>query len=335
MVTTRERAALVFRLMEAVNGIATGTTVRVQVSSPEDVTEVHAWCQHSGNSVYAVHDLEVEVYRGSMESAAATLAPHQLPGYRLWFYTNFHCNLACDYCCVASSPKSEPWALDAATVGSLVKQGATNGVQEIYLTGGEPFLNPELPAIVAECTAAAPTVLLTNGMLLRGARLARLEEMPREDFTLQISVDSATPGLHDTHRGAGSWLRAIAGVKTAKAAGFSVRLAATLGSDAAAEEQALAVLCEELGLAEDETIVRRVAQQGVATRGIVISRPTVVPEVCVTGRGVYWHPVAATDPAMQVRDHLEDLPGAIDEIREEFLAYRRKGDVLAASFPCA
>ena len=82
-------------------------------------------------------------------------------------------------------------------------------------------------------------------------------------------------------------------------------------------------------------IVRRVAQQGVATRGIVISRATVVPEVCVTGRGVYWHPVAATDPAMQVHDHLDDLPGAVSEIRREFLDYRRRGEVLAATFPCA
>lgn len=87
MVTARERASLVLNLMAAVNGIASGTTVRVAVSSPAEVTEVHNWCRNSGNSVYAVHEAEIEVYRGSMESAAATLAPHQLPGYRLWFCT--------------------------------------------------------------------------------------------------------------------------------------------------------------------------------------------------------------------------------------------------------
>lgn len=51
--------------------------------------------------------------------------------------------------------------------------------------------------------------------------------------------------------------------------------------------------------------------------------------------GLDGHPVAATDPAMQVHDHLADLSGAIDTIRDEFLAYRRQGDMLAASFPCA
>ena len=41
-------------------------------------------------------------------------------------------------------------------------------------------------------------------------------------------------------------------------------------------------------------LVRRVARQGEATRGVVVSRATVVPEVCVTADGVYWHPVAVS-----------------------------------------
>jgi len=333
MVTTRQ--GLVLDLIAAVNGIARGTTVLVPVSSPDQVDQAQDWCKTSGNSIFAVHEDAVEVYRGSLDDAMATLRPEQMPGYRLWLYTNFHCNLACDYCCVSSSPKAEPWALTADMVAALVATGVRSGVREIYLTGGEPFMNPQIADIVKTCVTAAPTVMLTNAMLLRGNRLEWLKQMPREGLILQISVDSATPDLHDLHRGAGSWQRAIDGISTAKALGFHVRLAATLSTDAAAEELALANLCSSLGLKDSESIVRRVAQQGVATRGIAISRATVVPEVCVTGRGVYWHPVAATDPAMQVHDHLDDLTGAIVSIRDEFLDYRRQGDVLAASFPCA
>lgn len=258
-----------------------------------------------------------------------------MPGTRLWLYTNFHCNLACDYCCVSSSPRAEPWALSAAQVHRLVEQGLSAGVCEIYLTGGEPFLNPDITEIVATCAEAAPTVMLTNGMLLRGSRLAWLDAMPRKNLLLQISVDSATPELHDLHRGAGSWAKAIAGVRTALELGFAVRLAATLSTETAGEELDLADLCADLGLAQEQILVRRVAHQGVATEGILISRATVVPEVCITGRGIYWHPVAATDPAMQVHDHLDDLPGAVSAIQTEFLDYRRRGDVLAATFPCA
>ncbi len=333
--TLRQRTMLVLDLMSAVGAVARGSTVRVAVQTPEQVGQVHDWCRASGNTVLAVHDDGVEIYRGSLTDASASLAPEQMPGYRLWLYTNFHCNLACDYCCVASSPRAEPRALTAAQVRELLRVAVAAGTREVFLTGGEPFLNPEIAEIAAAAVAAAPTVLLTNGMLLRGSRLSRLDEMPRDGLILQISVDSATPDLHDLHRGAGSWQRAIDGVRTAKEHGFDVRLAATLATDGSGDESALGDLCADLGLAEGELIVRRIAQQGAATRGIAISRATVVPEVCVTGRGIYWHPVAAADPQMQVADALADLSGAIDEIREEYLGYRRKGDILAATFPCA
>jgi pyruvate-formate lyase-activating enzyme len=250
-------------------------------------------------------------------------------------YTNFHCNLACDYCCVSSSPKADPRALTVDTVRQAVHDGMAAGVRELYLTGGEPFMHPDLAEIVSVCTAAAPTVMLTNGMLFRGTRLAVLDAMPRDGLTLQISLDSPTPELHDLHRGAGSWQKAVDGITTARSMGFQVRLAATLAAGEPHLEAALNALCDQLGLSAEDTVVRRIAKQGVATRGVVISRGTVVPEVCITATGVYWHPVSATDPDMLVTDDLFPLDKAIETIRTEFLDYRRKGDMLAAAFPCA
>lgn len=331
MVGEHPSASLVLDLIEAVNQIATGTTVQVAVEDAQQVEQVHAWCRATGNSVFAVHEQSVEVYRGAITDYG-DLPAEQVPGHRLWIYTNFHCNLACDYCCVSSSPQADPVLLSANEVRDLVKMGTSDSVKEIYLTGGEPFMNPEIVEITRECVAAAPTVMLTNAMLLRGQRLEWLRAMPREGLTLQVSVDSPDPGLHDLHRGAGSWQRAIDGVKTAKQEGHHVRLAATLASDATEQ---LDELCTQLELSAAELIVRRVAKQGVATDGVAISRATVVPEVCVTGDGIYWHPVAARDPAMRVSDEPMALQEATEQIRSEFLAYRRKGEVLAASFPCA
>ena len=36
-------------------------------------------------------------------------------GSRLWLYTNFDCNLRCDYCCVRSSPKAARRGTTTAT----------------------------------------------------------------------------------------------------------------------------------------------------------------------------------------------------------------------------
>jgi len=329
-----DQARLVLELITRVGATASGTTVMVPVQGSADVAAVDNWCQGTGNAVLAVHDDAVEVYRGRLSDPGSTLPADRLPGYRLWLYTNFHCNLACDYCCVSSSPRAAARSLDARTVRRAVEEGVDAGGRELYLTGGEPFLNPEILDIVDICTALAPTVLLTNGMLFRGSRLRLLAAMSRERLVLQVSLDSATPELHDAHRGAGSWQRAVDGVATATALGFRVRLAATLSNRAAVEQEALTDLGARLGV-EADMVVRRVAQEGVASRGIVVSRATLVPEVCLTAEGVYWHPVAATNPAMRVTTRLSPLREAVDAVREEYLGYRRRSDLLAAAFPCA
>ena len=95
-------------------------------------------------------------------------------GSRLWLYANFDCNLSCDYCCVRSSPRAPRRELVSnASRGSRAKPPDLN-VAEIFVTGGEPFLLPDIAASVAACAAVAPTTLLTNGMLFNGRRLDTL-----------------------------------------------------------------------------------------------------------------------------------------------------------------
>jgi uncharacterized radical SAM superfamily Fe-S cluster-containing enzyme len=87
-------------------------------------------------------------------------------GSRLWLYTNFDCTLHCDYCCVRSSPKVPRRELGLARVQRIASEAAELRVGEIFVTGGEPFLLPDIGDILASCTTAAPTTVLTNGMLL-------------------------------------------------------------------------------------------------------------------------------------------------------------------------
>lgn len=312
-----------------------GSTVRVALDGPEDVAVVQQWCDATGNTVLAVHPDAVEIYRGRPADPVAALPPERRPGYRLWVYTNFQCNLACDYCCVSSSPRADPRIIPVEEFAELVDQAVALGVGELYVTGGEPFMLVDLDERLRIATAVLPTTVLTNGMVWSGERRRRLEALPRDNLTFQISLDSADPELHDRHRGAGSHRRAREGITLALGLGFRVRVAATLGADAGDEERRLAELFDELGLDDDQRVVRRVARQGVANAGLVVSRASLVPEVCVTSEGVWWHPVAATDPTMQVADRWHPLAAAVDAIVEEFRAHRRRGDVLASTFPCA
>lgn len=326
---------LVARLVESVNATAAGSTVLVEVEGPDEVEPVQQWCEATGNTVLAVHPAAVEILRGRAPDPLAAMPAEMRPGHRLWVYTNLHCNLACDYCCVESSPRTAKRIIGVDEFVELVDAGVAAGVEELFVTGGEPFLLLDLDERLAHASALLPTTVLTNGMVWSGERARRLTAMPREGLTLQISLDSAMPEGHDRHRGTGSFERALDGIRQALDLGFRVRLAATLGPDTAAEEASFVELCDDLGLADDQRVVRRIAQQGAANGGLVLSRASLLPEVCVTAEGVWWHPVAAVDPTMKVADTWRPLPEVIDLITDELRAHRLRGDVLASTFPCA
>jgi pyruvate-formate lyase-activating enzyme len=326
---------LTLRLVEATTPVAAGGRVLVTIDGPDDIDHVRRWTTATGNTLLTVHPDAVEVVRGRIADPIDALAPEQRPGHRLWIYTNFHCNLACDYCCVASSPRADPRALDLDRFEAIVDEARVCGFAEIYLTGGEPFLLLDLDARIRVAAAMCPTTILTNGMVWTGERRRRLEALPRENVTLQISLDSASAPLHDQHRGAGSFARAHDGIRLALDLGFRVRVSATLGADAGCAERELTDLFDDLGLGDDQRVIRRVARQGPATDGLSVSRASLVPEVCVHSEGIAWHPVAATDPSMQVAPAGTPLSAATEAIRDEYRQYRIAGDIVASTFPCA
>jgi len=326
---------LVLELVGAVGALAEGDTVTVAVRGPEDLPLVRAWCERTSNSVAAESDRHVLVRRGRLPDPLLGVPAGRRPGTRLWIYTNFDCNLACDYCCVRSSPHAPRRALGADRIRRLATEAADAGVAELLLTGGEPFLLPDLGEIVAACASALPTTLLTNGMLFHGRRLATLRAMPRDRVRLQISLDSATPDRHDAHRGKGSWDRALAGIRTALGEAFTVRVAATLVGTDPAEEAELRGFLSGLGVAADDQVLRPLAHRGFAEEGLTLTTDTLVPEVTVTADGVYWHPVGADDADQLVTATLFPLAPAIAEIRELFRRQRADGDARARSFPCA
>ncbi len=325
---------LVLDLVERTGRIPLGATTTVPIGG-DDHDLVGAWCARTGNQLVGIADGVATIRRGRAPDPLAELAPDQVPGTRLWIYTNFDCNLACDYCCVRSSPQAPRRALGADRVTRLATEAADAGVGELILTGGEPFLLNDLDHLVAACTAALPTTLLTNAMLLRGRRLEMLRTMDRERLVLQVSLDSPTPELHDRHRGARSWERAVAGIRTAQAEGFRVRVAATLEPERFAELEPFRAYLDTLHIARDDQVIRALAHRGVAETGLELTVESLIPEVTVTADGIYWHPVSADHDDQLVTRELFPLRNAIDEVRRRFVELRARADAAAQWFPCA
>ncbi len=331
---------MILDLVRSIGALADGDSAQIPIQSRADLEVAQRWADRTANTVIGttVDDSgvgTVEVRRGRPPDPALTLGRDRLPGARLWLYTNFHCNLACDYCCVGSAPTVPRRELGAERIARLVAQGAQWGVGEIYLTGGEPMLLADIGQIVGHCAAQLPTTLLTNGMLFQGRRLRALQAMPRNNFALQISLDSATPPVHDSHRGAGSWTKAVEGIRIARAEGFRIRVAATIAAPAPDDISQLHGFLDDLGIPRSDQVVRPVAREGVAESGVQLTRETLVPEVTVTADGVYWHPVAATDQQALVTTELEPLGPTLDHISSLFTAQWAAASAAVALFPCA
>jgi hypothetical protein len=295
--------------------------------------ELETWCRFTGNPL-----LEATVEKGRARwvfrcgAVSASLADNR-SGSRLWLYTNFDCNLRCDYCCVRSSPTAPRRELGLGRVQRIAREAAELGVKEIFLTGGEPFLLEDIGEILVSCAAAAPTTVLTNGMLFSGRRAESLRALPRDRIVLQISLDSATSERHDLHRGLGTWARARQGIQHARAQGFRVRLAASVSTDAEAEE--FHQFLEEEKIAAEDRVIRRIALRGAASEGVAVTRADLVPEVTITAEGVYWHPVGAEDADLLVTHDIFPLSEAFAAVRRAFDREGEHANKLARIFNCA
>src|SRR5258707_9644225 len=279
-------------LISALRRCRSGDLLAIVGSNPELGPGLETWCRFTRNTL-----VDSSAESGRMRwvircgEAPANADSDRPIGSRLWLYTNFDCNLHCDYCCVRSSPKVPRRELGLARIQRIASEAAELGVSEIFVTGGEPFLLADIGDILAACAATAPTTVLTNGMLLAGRRLQMLRSLPSDRLTLQISLDSPTPERHDRHRGEGTWVRAWKGIQRARAEGFRVRLAATVSTDHEAEE--FRCFLDAQRICEEDQVIRRIALRGFAAEGVALARADLMPEITITAQGVYWHPVGA------------------------------------------
>ncbi len=152
----------------------------------------------------------------------------------LWINTGTLCNITCQNCYIESSPSNDRLvyitAAEAAAYLDEIEAGDL-GTREIGFTGGEPFMNPELVAMLEDALGRGfETLVLTNAMqpmqrpkVKRG--LLALEERFGARLTLRVSLDHYTKALHEAERGQRTWPRTIAGLDWLAANGFKVAIA--------------------------------------------------------------------------------------------------------------
>lgn len=159
-----------------------------------------------------------------------------LAGLRtLWFNTGTLCNIACRTCYIESSPTNDALVyLTAAEVAGYLDEAEDAGqpIEEIGFTGGEPLMNRDLPAMLADVLARPAryrAIVLTNAMApLRQrsrALLALRDRFGADRLVLRVSLDHYEAAHHDVERGEGTFAKALDGLVWLARAGFTVHVA--------------------------------------------------------------------------------------------------------------
>jgi hypothetical protein len=178
----------------------------------------------------------------------------------LWLNTGTLCNLTCEHCYIESSPRNDRLSyLSRAEARAYLDELARldHGTRTIGFTGGEPFMNPDLPGMLDDCLAAGyEALVLTNAMKpMTKCRAALLDLRARygRRLTLRVSIDHFRRELHEQERGRRSWQPTLDGVRWLCENDFAVTVAGrTRWGDAEAElRTGFAALFAAEGIAVD------------------------------------------------------------------------------------
>jgi MoaA/NifB/PqqE/SkfB family radical SAM enzyme len=254
--------------------------------------------------------------------------------WKLWIYTNYDCNLRCAYCVAKSSPNAPRRAIGLSNVRRLVDEAVDLGFDHIFFTGGEPFLLNDLYEMLCYSAQRVKTSVLTNAMLLGQkipggslTRLDRLEEVARavgDHLIVQVSLDGGRPEHHDAYRGAGTWQKAVDGIRLLQSRGFRVRLSSTETPANTGHIEAICAFHRSLGIPDEDHFIRPLAKRGYSKEGLELGRANLVPEVTVNLDGVFWHPLS-TDADMQVSKKLFPLAESVRRIQSQLDAIAATG----------
>jgi MoaA/NifB/PqqE/SkfB family radical SAM enzyme/SAM-dependent methyltransferase len=188
----------------------------------------------AGKAWLHVHDF----LQSCLRSGFLSLQPVSRPAYEgriryrrpeglreLWLHTNNSCNLACTHCLVNSGPGGTP-GLEGQVFRNVISEALALGAERFYVTGGEPFLRPDIQELIRFITEehGKELILLTNATLFRGPRGEELDSLSRERVKFQVSVDGARPETNDPIRGAGTFEKAMDGMRLLTGLGFEVSL---------------------------------------------------------------------------------------------------------------
>ncbi|HEV2753510.1 MAG TPA: radical SAM protein [Solirubrobacteraceae bacterium] len=234
-----------------------------------------------------------------MTALAEAIAAEKIGG-RVWFYSNYHCNLQCSYCLTESAPLVKRRELGREAILERAREARALGFTGYGVTGGEPFILDYMPDLVAELGREMPTIVLSNATLFNERRLREVEPLADLPVHIQISLDHPDPLENDEMRGPENFRKVVEAIPKLVERGIGVRIATTLDDPDAADPEEQERLCElhrSMGIPDEDHVVRPVINRGRAVSnemGVLAGFEQLEPELTLTDDGAFYSPFAPT-----------------------------------------
>lgn len=192
----------------------------------------------------------------------------------LWLELTPRCNLKCLFCYndwrhLPAREQAIP--LEATWWNSQIARLITkHKFDYVALSGGEPLLYRGLDDVVSYLAAQGErSILTTNGVLFREDRASALYHSGLRE--VQVALHSASPDIHDTLAGRGSWDGAVRCIIVALSLGIEVAVTFVRTDSNSAQVAEIVSLAGALGVRR--LVVNDVQNVGYARRNEDLVRP--------------------------------------------------------------
>jgi AdoMet-dependent heme synthase len=240
------------------------------------------------------------------------------------------CNIECTHCFISCSPRNHAHEMmSLADVAARLAEARELGVREYYFTGGEPFMNRDMMAILELTLQQGAATVLTNGMLLRPELCRRLRELfdgSEYSLDIRVSLDGFDAESHDAIRGVGVWDRVMSGLANLAGVGLNPVITVTTAADGVETQEGrrrFLDLIRSFGFAKPRLKVLplfRIGAEEKRTRAYadwerisseMLEEADASVLQCsgcrmVTSKGVYVCPILIEEPSARMGDHLVD-----------------------------
>lgn len=166
----------------------------------------------------------------------------------VWEVTHL-CNYRCVHCCSKSGIAQRETELTYSEIIRVLDELKTEDVQEIYYSGGEPFIRSDMFDILRETRKRGILAnISTNGSFLTPSLVQKLKEI--DVNLIHISLDSDQEEKYNMFRGGDYYKKTIEAINNAKRAGLYVRVGAVIWRDNADRLQEMIEFLTSLGVDE-------------------------------------------------------------------------------------